>query len=37
VISAEHGKTHDDAKGGVTRGLEVVEFQSARRTYRRAR
>ena len=26
VISAEHGKTHDDAKGEVTRGLEVVEF-----------
>ena len=26
VISAEHGKTHDDALGEVTRGLEVVEF-----------
>lgn len=26
AISAEHGKTHDDAKGEVTRGLEVVEF-----------
>jgi malonate-semialdehyde dehydrogenase (acetylating)/methylmalonate-semialdehyde dehydrogenase len=26
VISSEHGKTHDDAKGEVTRGLEVVEF-----------
>ena len=26
VISAEHGKTHDDAVGEVTRGLEVVEF-----------
>src|ERR1700722_9920193 len=26
VISAEHGKTHADAKGEVTRGLEVVEF-----------
>ena len=25
-ISAEHGKTHDDALGEVTRGLEVVEF-----------
>ncbi len=25
-ISAEHGKTHDDAVGEVTRGLEVVEF-----------
>ena len=26
VISSEHGKTHDDAKGEVTRGLEVVEL-----------
>ena len=26
VISNEHGKTHDDALGEVTRGLEVVEF-----------
>jgi malonate-semialdehyde dehydrogenase (acetylating)/methylmalonate-semialdehyde dehydrogenase len=26
VISAEHGKLHDDALGEVTRGLEVVEF-----------
>lgn len=26
VISDEHGKTHDDAVGEVTRGLEVVEF-----------
>ncbi len=26
VISAEHGKTHEDALGEVTRGLEVVEF-----------
>lgn len=26
VISSEHGKTHDDAVGEVTRGLEVVEF-----------
>jgi len=26
VISSEHGKLHDDAKGEVTRGLEVVEF-----------
>ena len=26
VISAEHGKTHDDAVGEVTRGIEVVEF-----------
>jgi len=26
AISAEHGKTHDDAMGEVTRGLEVVEF-----------
>lgn len=25
-ISSEHGKTHDDALGEVTRGLEVVEF-----------
>lgn len=26
AISVEHGKTHDDALGEVTRGLEVVEF-----------
>ena len=26
LISKEHGKTFDDAKGSVTRGLEVVEF-----------
>ncbi len=26
TISAQHGKTHDDALGEVTRGLEVVEF-----------
>nr|WP_094076470.1 CoA-acylating methylmalonate-semialdehyde dehydrogenase [Notoacmeibacter marinus] len=26
AISAEHGKTLDDAKGEVTRGIEVVEF-----------
>ena len=26
AISAEHGKTHEDALGEVTRGLEVVEF-----------
>ena len=26
VISSEHGKTHEDAVGEVTRGLEVVEF-----------
>lgn len=26
TISSEHGKTHDDALGEVTRGLEVVEF-----------
>ncbi|MEO1470472.1 MAG: aldehyde dehydrogenase family protein, partial [Pseudomonadota bacterium] len=29
VISAEHGKTHDDARGEVIRGLEVVEFATA--------
>jgi malonate-semialdehyde dehydrogenase (acetylating)/methylmalonate-semialdehyde dehydrogenase len=29
LISSEHGKTHDDALGEVTRGLEVVEFASA--------
>lgn len=29
VISAEHGKTHDDALGEVTRGIEVVEFATA--------
>ncbi len=26
IVSEEHGKTFDDAKGSVTRGLEVVEF-----------
>ena len=26
LVSEEHGKTLDDAKGSVTRGLEVVEF-----------
>ncbi len=26
AISSEHGKTHEDALGEVTRGLEVVEF-----------
>ena len=26
LISAEHGKTHEDALGEVVRGLEVVEF-----------
>ncbi|MFV2093132.1 MAG: CoA-acylating methylmalonate-semialdehyde dehydrogenase [Hyphomicrobiales bacterium] len=26
AISAEHGKTHDDALGEVTRGIEVVEY-----------
>jgi len=25
-VSSEHGKTIDDAKGSITRGLEVVEF-----------
>ncbi|MEM1398453.1 MAG: CoA-acylating methylmalonate-semialdehyde dehydrogenase, partial [Pseudomonadota bacterium] len=28
-ISSEHGKTHDDALGEVTRGIEVVEFATA--------
>ncbi|WP_417259768.1 CoA-acylating methylmalonate-semialdehyde dehydrogenase [Celeribacter sp.] len=26
AVSEEHGKTHDDALGEVTRGIEVVEF-----------
>lgn len=26
ILAGEHGKTHDDALGEVTRGLEVVEF-----------
>ncbi len=26
ILAEEHGKTHDDALGEVTRGLEVVEF-----------
>ncbi|WP_424929198.1 CoA-acylating methylmalonate-semialdehyde dehydrogenase [Amaricoccus tamworthensis] len=29
AISAEHGKTHDDALGEVTRGLEVVEYATS--------
>ncbi|MEM1401101.1 MAG: aldehyde dehydrogenase family protein, partial [Pseudomonadota bacterium] len=29
LISSEHGKTHDDALGEVTRGIEVVEFATA--------
>ncbi|WP_128255706.1 CoA-acylating methylmalonate-semialdehyde dehydrogenase [Falsirhodobacter deserti] len=29
AISAEHGKTQDDAVGEITRGLEVVEFAIA--------
>ena len=26
IVSAEHGKTIEDAKGSITRGIEVVEF-----------
>ncbi len=26
LIVSEHGKVYDDAKGSLTRGLEVVEF-----------
>jgi malonate-semialdehyde dehydrogenase (acetylating)/methylmalonate-semialdehyde dehydrogenase len=26
IVSSEHGKTIDDAKGSITRGVEVVEF-----------
>ena len=26
IVSSEHGKTVDDARGSVTRGIEVVEF-----------
>src|SRR5512142_1407966 len=26
IITAEHGKVHEDALGEITRGLEVVEF-----------
>ncbi len=29
VLASEHGKTHDDALGEVTRGLEVVEFATS--------
>lgn len=29
AISSEHGKTHDDALGEVTRGIEVVEFATS--------
>ncbi len=28
IVSSEHGKTLDDAKGSVIRGIEVVEFAS---------
>ncbi len=28
LVSSEHGKTIEDAKGSVTRGIEVVEFAS---------
>jgi malonate-semialdehyde dehydrogenase (acetylating) / methylmalonate-semialdehyde dehydrogenase len=28
LITAEHGKVHDDALGEITRGLEVVEFST---------
>jgi|TARA_B100001964_G_C14224578_1_gene597003 malonate-semialdehyde dehydrogenase (acetylating)/methylmalonate-semialdehyde dehydrogenase len=28
IISEEHGKTIEDSKGSITRGLEVVEFSS---------
>lgn len=33
AITLEHGKTFDDAKGEVTRGLEVVEFATAAPTF----
>ena len=33
AISAEHGKTHDDADGEVTRGIEGRVCVSARRTF----
>lgn len=26
IVTAEHGKIISDAKGSITRGLEVVEF-----------
>ena len=26
IVSEEHGKTIEDAKGSITRGIEVVEF-----------
>ena len=26
IVSSEHGKTLDDARGSVTRGIEIVEF-----------
>lgn len=29
AISSEHGKTHEDALGEITRGLEVVEFATS--------
>ena len=28
IVSEEHGKTIDDAKGSITRGIEVLEFAS---------
>jgi malonate-semialdehyde dehydrogenase (acetylating)/methylmalonate-semialdehyde dehydrogenase len=26
IVTAEHGKVHSDAKGSITRGIEIVEF-----------
>ena len=33
AITAEHGKTLDDAKGEITRGIEVVEFATSAPTF----
>ena len=33
LISKQHGKTFDDAKGEVVRGLEIVEFACAFLTF----
>ena len=30
LVSTEHGKTIEDSKGSVTRGLEIVEFSCSR-------
>ena len=42
IIVSEHGKVYEDAKGSLTRGLEVVEYaygipQMLKRIHRKCR